>query len=319
MYIFFGILGGFTLLVLPLLILLHELGHAVPALLFTNTGVTMYLGSYGESANMWRIQIGPLEVYLKRSLFWRKGLCMYAGAALSKAQQCVIILGGVMVSVLVAALGFYGALAINLHGSVKLFMFLLFMYATFSVVTNLVPSRREGIPNDGLLLKMLLLDDQPTLSFAPELKELIARSREVAIDLGYDHISTLHVLLADCTMTYPYSLTGLFFPDLEAQTAFYESCRLGPANLAAGSLPLTVDYEQALKLTPMARQYGFCEELYPCHLFVAASQVAGAEFSQFVPATPDLTQVLLTYYRTFDELLAKTTPVPQKKGPANLR
>jgi len=229
---------------------------------------------------------------------------MYAGAGLSKAQQCVIILGGVMVSVLIAALGFYGALAINLHGSVKLFMFLLFMCATFSVVTNLVPSQRGGIPNDGLLLKMLLLGDQPTVSFAPELKELIARSREVAIDLGYDYISTLHVLLADFTMAYPYSLNGLFFPDLEARTAFYESHRLGPANSAAGSLPLTVEYEQVLKLAPLAQQYGFGKELYPCHLFVAASQVADAEFSQVVPTTTDLTQVLLTYYRTFDELLA---------------
>jgi hypothetical protein len=303
MYTVFLIIGGFTLIVLPLLILLHELGHAVPALLFTKSSVTMYLGSHGESVNMWRIQIGSLEVYLKRSIFWRKGLCLYAGTGLSKAQQCVIILGGVMVSVLLAAFGFYGALAINLHGSVKLFMFLLFMYATFSVVTNLVPSRRGGIPNDGLLLKMLLLGDRPTVSFAPELKELIARSREVAIDLGYDHVSTLHVLLADCTMSYPYSLSGLFFPDSEAQTAFYESYRVGPTNLAAGSLPLTVEYEQALKLAPTARQYGFRDDLYPCHLFVAASQVAGAEFGQVVPVTTDLTQVLLTYYRTFDELL----------------
>jgi len=305
MYVFFGIIGGVILLVLPLLILLHELGHAVPALLFTKSGVTMYIGAYEESTNMWRIQIGSLEVYVKRSLLWRKGLCVYAGSGLSKAQRCIIILGGVLVSVLMAAVGFYGALAINLHGSVKLFMFLLFICATFSIVTNLVPSRRGGIPNDGMLLKMLLLDDQPTLSFAPELKELIARSREVAIDLGYDYISTLHVLLADCTMTYPYSLAGLFFPDLEARTAFYESHRLGPANLAAGSLPITAEYGQALKLAPMSRQYGFCEELHPCHLFVAASQVAGAEFSQAVPAATDLTQVLLTYYRTFDELLLK--------------
>ncbi|RZK13562.1 MAG: hypothetical protein EOO56_26805, partial [Hymenobacter sp.] len=205
MFAFFGILGGFALLVLPLLILLHELGHAVPALLFTRAGVTMYLGSYGKSDNMWRIQIGLLEIYLQRSLIWRKGLCVYAGAGLSKAQQGTIILGGVLVSVLLAALGFYGALAINLHGSVKLFMFLLFLFAAVSLVANLVPSQRSGLPNDGLLLKRLLLGEQPTVPFSPELKELIARSREVAIDLGYDYISTLHLLLADCTMPYPYS------------------------------------------------------------------------------------------------------------------
>lgn len=304
MLAFFGIIGGFALLALPLLILLHELGHAVPALLFTKAGVTMYLGSYGESATMWRVQVGSLEIYIKRSLFWRKGLCVYAGAGLSKAQQCVIILGGVLVSVLLAALGFYGALTMNLHGSVKLFMFLLFMFAAFSVVSNLVPGRRGGLPNDGLLLKLLLLGDQPAVSFAPELKALIARSREVAIDLGYDYVSTLHMLLADCTMNYPYSLTGLFFSDPEAQAAFYEGHRLGPANLTAGSLPLTVELEQTLKLMPTARQYGFRQELYPCHLFVAASQVAGSDFTQAMSVDTDTTDLLLSHYRAFNELLA---------------
>ncbi|MGI4863136.1 MAG: hypothetical protein ACRYFZ_04385 [Janthinobacterium lividum] len=302
-FFFFGILWGFALLVLPLLTLLHELGHAVPALLFTRADVTMYLGSYGDQTNSWRVKIGLLEVYMKRSLFWRTGLCVHTGSNLSKAENCVIILGGVLVSVLVAALGFYAALAGNLHGAVKLFMFLLVLFAVVSLVTNLVPSQRGGLPNDGLLLKLLLAGRGLAVSFTPELKALIGQSRAVAIDLGYDYISTLHLLLADLAMPYPYSLAGLFFPDPEARAAFYESQRLGPANLAARSLPLTVEFEEALKLAPMSQPQGFRSELYPCHLFLAASQVASSEFSQLVPASSSLYQQLLAYYRTFDELM----------------
>jgi hypothetical protein len=303
-FILVGIMGGFALLAQSLLVILHELGHAGPALLFTRANVAIYLGSYGDSTNTWRLRVGLLTIYAKRSLFWNKGLCVLDNGKLSRPEQYMVILGGVLISLLIAMLSFYGALAIDLHGSVKLFLFLLTLFAVVSLVTNLVPSQRGGLPNDGLLLKLLLADSKQTATFSPELKALIARSRDVAIDLGYEYVSTLHVLLADCAMPYPYSLVHLLFATSEEYSAFYEGCRLGPAAAGVGSLPLTAELEQALKEIAIAHHYGFCRELYPCHLLVAASQVTDSTFRQVAQDAATLLPQLLTYYHTFDELMA---------------
>jgi hypothetical protein len=303
-FILGGIIGGLALLAQSLLIILHELGHAGPALLFTRANVAIYLGSYGDSTNTWRLRVGLLTIYATRSLFWNKGLCVHDSAKLSRPEQYMVILGGVLISLSIAVLGFYGALAIDLHGSVKLFLFLLTLFAIVSLVTNLVPSQRGGLPNDGLLLKLLLADNKQAATFSPELKALIARSREVAIDLGYEYVSTLHILLADCAMPYPYSLVHLLFATAEDYSAFYEGCRLGPATVGVGSLPLTTELEQAFKEIAIAYQYGFCREPYPCHLLIAASQVIGSDFRQVAQDDATLLPQLLTYYHTFDELMA---------------
>lgn len=303
MLFFFGLLAILWLLVWPVVILLHELGHAVPALLFTRAKVTVYLGSYGDRDHSWRMQAGLLEIYWKKwSLYWPGGMCVPSSPDMTTAQQVIMLLGGVGVSVVLAAVGFYGALVLDLHGSIKLFMFMLTLFAAGTLVTNLVPRTINGMPNDGMLLMKLLTGNQLKAAFSPELQELIARSREVAIDLGYDHISTLHLFLADCTMPYPYSLTSIFFTDSEAQQTFYEQHRVGPANASAGSLPLTVEFERALQLTPTARRHGMSQLLYPCHLFLAATEVAGSSFNQIGSGATNFPQMLLTHYRPFGEL-----------------
>ncbi|MDO7846783.1 hypothetical protein Q5H92_10475 [Hymenobacter sp. M29] len=302
MLIFFGILLMIQLVVQPLLVLLHELGHAVPALLFTRAKVTVYLGSYGDTANSWRTQIGLLEIYSKRSLFWRGGLCVPSSQNMTTPQQVIMVLGGTVVSFAVAALGFYGVLLFDLHGSLKLFMFLLTLIAAVMLVTNLTPREHAGVASDGLILKQLLARNKVKAAFAPELQQLIARSREVAIDLGYNYISTRHLFLADCVMPYQYSLGSLFFPDPTAGEAFYQQHRIGPANAEANSLPLTQEFEQALRLTSGACRHGLCQVLHPSHLFLAATEVAGSEFNQVTADAAILPQALLAHYRAFDEL-----------------
>ncbi|MDB5269373.1 MAG: hypothetical protein JWP58_2413 [Hymenobacter sp.] len=303
MLLVYGILLAFTLLVWPLLILLHELGHAVPALLFTRAKVMVYLGSYGNSADSWRMQVGKLEIYVKKgSVFWFGGCCMPNSSDMTNAQQVIMLLGGVMVTLAVAVAGFCGALMFDLHGSIKLFMFLLTIFAAVTLVANLIPREHGGMATDGLLLKRLLAGNKVAAAFSPDLQALIARSREVAIDLGYGYISTLHLFLADCTMPYQYSLASVFFPDPEAQNAFYEQHRVGPAKTNAGSLPLTAEFERALQLTPTARRHGMSRLLYPCHLFLAATEVAGSSFNQIGSEEPNLPQMLLTHYRPFGEL-----------------
>jgi hypothetical protein len=52
-----------------------------------------------------------------------------------------------------------------------------------------------------------------TYKFSPEFKELISQSREIAIDLGYDYISTIHFFLADCESKRADSLLKFAFED----------------------------------------------------------------------------------------------------------
>jgi hypothetical protein len=44
---------------------LHELGHAIPALLMTKDEVTIYIGSIGSPYNSFHLAIGRLEFYCK--------------------------------------------------------------------------------------------------------------------------------------------------------------------------------------------------------------------------------------------------------------
>lgn len=303
MLFFYGVLLGFVLLVYPLLVLLHELGHAVPALLFTRARVAVYLGTYGDHDNSWRLRVGLLEIYLKKwTFFWSKGLCVPSSSDMTTTQQVLMTLGGVTVSLAIAVLGFYGALLFDWHGAVKLFLFLLTIFAVVTLITNLIPREYAGLASDGLLLKQLLTGKRLAATFTPELQALIARSREVAIDLGYDYISTLHLFLADCAMPYPYSLTSVFFADAAAYQEFYEQHRVGPVNAGAGSLPITTEFEQALKQAAAARRHGFGPRLYPCHLFLAATEVPDSVFAQVAAEPAALPQTLLAHYRQFGEL-----------------
>ncbi len=43
-------------------------------------------------------------------------------------------------------------------------------------------------------------------NFSTELKQLVAKSRSIAIELGYNYISTLHFYIADCERDLPSSL-----------------------------------------------------------------------------------------------------------------
>ena len=304
MWIILIVLVIVVLIVQPLILLLHELGHALPALIFTRANVEIYIGSSGEQDNSWRIRVGMLELYLKRRFPWTTGLCVSNLNGLPRAQQILVVMGGVTVTVVVAVAGFWAALAFDLHGSIKLLLSLLVVFSLITLVTNLLPVERDGRASDGLVLKHLLFDGELQSAFSPELQALLARSREVALELGYPYISTVHVLLADCTMPYPYALRDLLFADAAALTTFHEEQRIGAANPNPVPLPLTIELDQVLRRATTSRHHGLSQILYPAHLFVAASEQPNSAFAQVVTAEAGLPQILLAHYRSHDELWA---------------
>ena len=45
--------------------LIHELGHAIPSLIFTTQEVAIHVGSYGDDKNSFEIDLGRLKAFFK--------------------------------------------------------------------------------------------------------------------------------------------------------------------------------------------------------------------------------------------------------------
>lgn len=95
-----GILG--VLVLRSLTTFFHELGHAIPALMFTRQPVTVYIGSYGDITNSYRLNLGDIKIYFKWNLLdWKIGLCRHEGVE-SIWQNLIILLGGPFASLIIA-------------------------------------------------------------------------------------------------------------------------------------------------------------------------------------------------------------------------
>jgi len=89
----------FVVILRPFSTLIHELGHGIPALLLTDKKVTLYLGSYGDPKESFRIQIGRLELFFNKNPFhWKIGLCVLEQKTLSINKQIFIVLMGPLAS-----------------------------------------------------------------------------------------------------------------------------------------------------------------------------------------------------------------------------
>lgn len=76
----------------------HEMGHAIPSLLFTKKEVVVCLGSYDDVSKSQKLSIGRLTIYFKLNLLsWMNGLCIMDSVKF-KWQRVLIILGGPLAS-----------------------------------------------------------------------------------------------------------------------------------------------------------------------------------------------------------------------------
>lgn len=156
----------FSILVVirPITILCHELGHAIPAILLTGKEVTVYLGSYGDADKSFKLTIGKLTFFVRcNPLQWRGGLCIPSVKEISRTHQVIYTLCGPLVSFVIGGVAVYFAFNDNIEGFLKLFFILSMASALLDAYTNLRPN---PIPiklangnvayNDGYSLKMLM-------------------------------------------------------------------------------------------------------------------------------------------------------------------
>ncbi|HVV04093.1 MAG TPA: hypothetical protein VHC96_07710 [Puia sp.] len=83
-------------------VLLHELGHAIPAIFMTTDDVNIYIGSLGDPDKCFHFFIGRIAVYCKYNpLLWYKGCCFAADTYyLSLDQRLLFTAGGPIASVI---------------------------------------------------------------------------------------------------------------------------------------------------------------------------------------------------------------------------
>jgi hypothetical protein len=61
----------------PFTVLLHELGHAITLMLLTKKGASVYVGSYGNQKQSFKIKLGSLDIWFRYNpIKWSGGLCI---------------------------------------------------------------------------------------------------------------------------------------------------------------------------------------------------------------------------------------------------
>jgi hypothetical protein len=117
--LFTGIIPLALLLALALFInvTLHELGHAIPALLLTRGDVTIYVGSFGDPYRSYCRTFGRVTFYCKYNpLLWYKGCCFSSTYDLSIDQRILCVAGGPIASLILTFISWLSITLIDHQG-----------------------------------------------------------------------------------------------------------------------------------------------------------------------------------------------------------
>ena len=127
----------------------HEMGHAIPALYFTEEEVVVYVGSYGDISNSLKLQYGRLTLYLTFNVFgWNLGMCTHKPTD-DIQKTMIIVLGGPLASLL---LSFFLLNAIANYGlsEDQIFILAVFLASTiWDFFVNIYPSSQPMNLHDG--------------------------------------------------------------------------------------------------------------------------------------------------------------------------
>ena len=130
--------------------LIHEFGHAIPALLFTDSAVDVHIGSYGDETKSLKIDLGRLSIFFRFNIFhWNLGLCRHQGKDLTHQQALIITLGGPVMSLLMAIVLLF-LIRSNEYSDGTITLISLFIGSTiWDFLVNTIPARTPIILSDG--------------------------------------------------------------------------------------------------------------------------------------------------------------------------
>ncbi len=148
----------------PITVLIHELGHGILALFLTQKKVSIYLGSYGDSKNSFKLGFRRLEFFLNKSnpCFWKHGLCIMHDTEVSINNQIIVIIFGPIMSLILAAIFAYIIFYTNQPDDFIFILFIFMISSIYDFYINIVPNNNaitldDGsvTHNDGQQLKLL--------------------------------------------------------------------------------------------------------------------------------------------------------------------
>lgn len=130
----------------------HELGHAIPSLLFTEDAVAIHIGSYGDDKNSFQINLGRLKAFFNFDLIqWNIGLCQHKTPK-TYWQNMLIVLGGPVASLLVGIVLFLIMENITWNDNRISFFFGFFIISSiWDFLVNIIPSKHPIVMADGTM------------------------------------------------------------------------------------------------------------------------------------------------------------------------
>lgn len=126
-----------------IIIFLHELSHALPAMWFSKAPAKIYIGSYGEDVGP-KFSIGQLTVRVKPRLSYLRagGLCTYKAVS-ATYQNIIILLAGPVATLLIAAALLPLIVGYTLPGAAKFIAVIFFIAALLNLINNLYPRKLD--------------------------------------------------------------------------------------------------------------------------------------------------------------------------------
>lgn len=257
----FATLAGLFVGSWPLVVFLHELGHALMSRAVGASAVELYVGSYGDAAGSWRAALpGRITLWFRWGL---GGMCRSEwpeGQAPGTARNVAILVAGPITSTIVAWTLLWPAFHYNVHGALKLVLVVFGCFSLFDLLVNLLPLRHRiqlsaggFIYSDGYQLYRLLARSWFNIQSDEEKRMHLAARLYDAGDYATS-APLLHEVLRYCNNDF-YRLTF---------SAYYNSQQFAAALALAGEYPaLAVGMENHATI----RAYLLCrtEQLEQAH------------------------------------------------------
>lgn len=145
------------ILVVPIFVLLHELGHGIGAVSTSKADIHIYLGQFSED-NKENFKIGRLHFHIQWSFIGYA----YWGESLDKRQRVIALAGGPLMSLFLGLL-FELLTSLDLQNGIRQLFGWSATYNLIQFIITIIPIRYprwmaayNGMPSDGLRLVQLL-------------------------------------------------------------------------------------------------------------------------------------------------------------------
>ncbi|MCF6138291.1 hypothetical protein [Pseudalkalibacillus berkeleyi] len=143
----------FYILVIPISVLLHEIGHAIGVLLSSNSNAIVFLGP-NDRSNRESFKLGRIRFHIKWAYF---GSIRTVEYPLSYRQQIIVAAGGPILSFILATLTIILSFSQLMDGSMRNFVAAISLFNFYLFFMTIIPIRYPnwmksyaGLPSDGL-------------------------------------------------------------------------------------------------------------------------------------------------------------------------